>query len=204
MERAAIISLVSAYMDEINPEESSANIISIPDPLIDQHLNYAAERLLELLPVNQQMVFSPSGTLRTDRPTTFLKVTCPSDFIKLSSVKISGWDRSVTSVMMDGETPAQTQVYRYMSGTKLRPTAILGKSPTGWYLELRPATSDQVTSFYYVKKRQAIELEDALIDPLVYLTAARVYESIREFSSSKVCYEQLDRYIKSNAIKSTN
>lgn len=204
MTQDAIIALVRSFMDDLTPLSDQDNMVNTINPLIPSHLDMAAVRLLELLPVNQQMVFSPSETLRTDRPTTFLKVTCPSDFIKLSSVKIRGWDRSVTSIMMDGETPAQTQVYRYMSGTKLRPTAILGKSPTGWYLELRPATSDQVTSFYYVKKRQAIDLEDALIDPLVYLTAARVYESIREFSSAKVCYEQLDRYIKSNAIKSTN
>ena len=106
---------------------------------------------------------------------------------------------------MDGSTGAQVQAFKYMSGTTLRPTAVLTQTTRGgFYLELRPPVSNTIEQFLYVKKRTATELEDALIDPLVYLTAARVYETIREFESAKTCYEQLNRYMQTNAIKSAN
>lgn len=205
MTNETIIGLVSSYMDDITPVSDNENMVNVINPLIPAHLDFAAYRLLEILPVNQQQVFSPTETLRVIMKSDHLLVTCPLDFIKLSSVKLAGWGRSVTGVALDGSVQAQTQAFKFMAGRLLRPTAVLTQQTRGgYYIELRPPSSNTIEQFLYVKRRAANELEDNLIDPLVYLTAARVYETIREFDSAKTCYEQLNRFIQSNAIKSTN
>lgn len=205
MTQDAIIALVRNFMDDLTPLSEQDNMVNAINPLIPAHLDMAAYRLLELLPVNQQQVFQQDGSLRVIMKTDHLLVTCPLDFIKLSSVKLTGWGRAVTSVAMDGSIPAQAQAFPFMAGKALKPTAVLTQTTrNGFYLELRPPVSNAIEQFLYVKKRTAIELEDNLIDPLVYLTAARVYETIREFDSAKTCYEQLNRYIQANSVKSAN
>lgn len=202
MERAAIISLVSAFMDETTPEADSVNIISLVEPLIEAHMNYAALRLLEMLPVDMQEVFTPSS-LRLSSFPDYIEVTCPADFIKLSRIQLKGWSRPINKLDIVGSNVSESQGFRYMKGTKIRPKAILVQKANDIFsIELRPNTSSTVTVFYYVKKQLPENITDNLIDPLVWMIAGRVYESISRGDLAKLSYDHITNFIQSNTNRS--
>jgi hypothetical protein len=207
MTNEQIISLVLTYMDDVSPAANSETLINTVHPIIPQHLDYAAERLLEMLPVSLQQVFPPTGRLTQPQVMSdHVYLECPADFIKLARVKLPSWARPVTRVINENSPGAIAQSYRYMGGSALRPTAVLVQaSGNKFALELRPVGSGQGPDmFLYVKRRKAREIEDNLIDPLVWLIAARVFDTIKDTGSAKVCYEQLTNFIQAAVIKSQN
>ena len=205
MTQDAIIALVRNFMDDLTPLSDQDNMVNTINPLIPAHLDYAALRLCEMIPANQQEVFAPTANLRVSPQSDHLLVTCPNDFLKLARVQLQGWAAPVNKVSKEGSNASQVQSFKYMKGTPVRPTAILmQRDADTYYLQLRPFSSSTVTVFYYVKKLLATEISDNLIDPLVYLTAARVYEAMRDTDNAKVCYDHVTQFIQSTSLKSDN
>lgn len=205
MSNEEIINLVMNRMDDVSPAMQNSVLVNEAHPLIPSHLDYAAQRLLEMLPVNQQQVFAPTGRLTAPQVgADHILVSCPADFLKLARVKLSTWSRPVVRVINENHPGATMQSYRYMGGTTLRPTAVLVQVASDRFaLELRPVSgAAHLDTFLYVKRRKANELEDDLIDPLVWLIAARVFESIKETASAKACYDQLTNYVQGASLKS--
>ena len=205
MTNEQIIQLVMAYMDDVSPAADTEVLINEVHPLIPTHLDPAAHRLLEMLPVNMQQVYEPSG--RLTQPIVYddhLYVECPTDFVKLARVKLPAWKRPVVRVHNENSPGAAMQSFRYMGGTVVRPTAVLVQSTGGKFaLELRPVgTGESPDLFLYVKRRNANEIEDNLIDPLVWLIAARIYDTIKDTASAKTCYDQLTNFIQGASLKS--
>lgn len=200
MTRSNIIALVSAFMDELSPLSANDNVVN---PLISQHMDYAANRLLELLPVDQQSVFEPERLTQATVYPDHIYQPVPDDFIKLGRIKLPGWSRPVVKVDKEGSKGATMQSYRYMSGSVLRPTAVLVQVKEGKYaLELRPVAGNAPNVFLYVKRRLPEALEDNLIDPLVWLIAERVYNTMREADNAKLCLEKVTQFIQFNTSKS--
>lgn len=197
MLRATIILKVYARMDEVLQTDS---IDVVPSKLVEHHLDDAALRLLEMLPANQQQVFSALDTLPEPIiETDHLYQPCPLDMVKIARVRLPGWLRTVNHTIYEDNPNAQAQVFRYMKGTALRPVAVmLQEDQNQFALQLRPRTGDKPDIFLYVKKRLPEQLEDALIDPLCYMTAARCFEAVENTVAAKICYEWLAKYIEFN------
>ena len=197
MIRATIITKVYARMDEVLQTDS---IDVVPSHLVEHHLDDAALRLLEMLPANQQQVFSALDTLpHPIVESDHLYQPCPLDMVKIARVRLPGWSRTVNNTIYEGNPNAQAQVFRYMKGTALRPVVVMVQEDQNQFaLQMYPRTGDKPDVFLYVKKRLPEQLEDALIDSLCYITAARCFEAVENMTAAKICYEWLAKYIEFN------
>jgi len=205
MTNEQITDLVLRYMDDVSPDIDNDIIVNVVHPLIPSHIDYAALRLLEILPVFMQSTYTPTSLPAIpEQKSDYLLLQCPSDFIKLGRVKLPGWTRAVSHAYNEYSPGSQAQSFRYLGGTNLRPTAVLVQVDGGKYaLELRPVSGGTYPDvFMYVKKRKANELEDQLIDPLVWLIAARLFDSMQNPNASKICMQQLTNYIQGASQKS--
>lgn len=212
MTRAEIINKVLVKLDEAGygsndqtPITEVAGITTQPVvyPTIEAELDNCVRLLLELLPVRLLTVPTPVQIESTNDPSEdFAYIDCPTDYVKLVRVKMNDWKRSVNTVIHEGSTEHDAQVYKWLQGTLLRPTAVEVKTATGYGLQLRPLTlyvKKYPVTLQYIKLVAVTALESYQVDLLAWLVAARVLTIAGESDLAKGCMEHFNLSIQAAA-----
>ena len=126
-----------------------------------------------------------------------VKVGVPADFVRFMRIRLKGW-RSDVNWLTGVQTPIYTeQSNEYTASTASAPIASIvpwrhkvGEKVFTRAIECYPGSSVQIEQFLYVPKLTAVEMPDVLKDPLVWLTASRVFQLMREGDLSQLAMQR--------------
>lgn len=112
----------SAYL------QSSADNLEL-DCIIEAKLPEAARDITETAEVSLLgPIAMPTEITRTDGGGI---LTIPDDFLRLVSLKMSGWNKAVTMVAGEGSDIELMQRNKYTRGTAMKPVAVFGRDSSG-------------------------------------------------------------------------
>lgn len=119
------------------------------------------------------------------------RVSLPTDFLRLISVRLSSWISSC-SVFVDEDSPEyRMQSNKWVAGNKYHPVAALVQTSSGRQVELYKASSsnDTLKSFMYipvlVSGATEVSLSDQTADAFIYYVAALTMVTFREEVADK-------------------
>ena len=162
--RLSIINYVKAKLDELIPEgegvvyslSSDTNISDPLDLLINAHIDESTKDIINTAPLSVLVPTAStvtSGTSFTDVNTGYISL--PSNFQRLSLLKMADWKRSITIPITPENTLYKRQSSKYTRGGTAKPVAVLTwKNISG--------TLTRVIEYYSV-------LESHVIDYLLYI-----------------------------------
>ncbi len=198
MTRNEILAKVMSRMDEVSEFSSGQNVVNYQ---VEKELDDAAVELVSILPVHMAFPVSATPSLSGGY------IECPSDFLRLSTLALSSWDKKVTSCALPGDIRESYQMYDYLASDTKNPLAVLYNTAAGNYrIKVYPSEDgeyeDSLDEFTYVQRPSAAEdLDDALMDMFSWLCAARVYRVHGEPELAAICEEKTVSIIKSEAEK---
>jgi hypothetical protein len=188
MTRNQLIEKVLARMDEMNTMSEGATIV---DYQVEAELDNSAVELMTILP---PYLCAPS----TATPAvTAGEIACPTDFLRIAELKMSGWDRPVSSLIPINHQRVTYSLYDYYKPSAKYPSGVLkntGSSSGAMFkIKVEPwKTGDTVATFIYVKRPANAEaIPDELADIFAWLCASRVYRVHGEHDMAKNCEEKL-------------
>jgi hypothetical protein len=118
------------------------------DELIKAKIVEAARDIVEKAPV-ESLDPVPMDTSAT--PSEYGGVlTVPEDFLRLVSLKMVGWNRSITILASEGSDIELMQRNAYTRGTKLKPVGVLSRNSAGKRIIEYFGASDTVEKALYI------------------------------------------------------
>ena len=199
MNREAIIEIVRAKMDEINPLDQGTTIL---DPQIDAQLDAAAVDLIETLPA---VLAYPVEAGPVDPENLVddmsIDIPCPDDFIHLHKLKLSHWTIPIYHVTHPDDQKVLLQNYKHLKATIRKPFGVLTSKGDNYVITCYPPpesniTYAQVEEFMYVASPLAAEeLNDNLIDMLAYNAAGIIYTVHGQPQLAELCRAKLAEMI---------
>lgn len=195
MDRADIIIKVQARLDEISEFASGETVYNHQ---VDKELDDSAVELVSLLPAHIAYPIEPGD----DPSISDGYILCPSDFVKIATLKMSNWDIRVTHCVSPGDIRESYQLYDYLASDKRLPVAVLYNTDTGAYkIRVFPA-GGTIDVFSYVQRPpNAQALNDNLIDIFTWLCASRVYRVHGEADMSVLCMEKFGQMVQAKTMK---
>lgn len=217
-----MIDYVVALIDEVKPDDAngaSELLQEAPvEKIVDQLENSATyvirnapeELLAPLIKTGEfHAPVAPGSTVASrliiNNTTLVATYVLPSDFKRLMSIKLSGWNQPTHQAMHRDDPRYRLLHNKFGVGSWRKPiTAIV---PFGAYvaneideawmncglaLELFKAktNADTVEYFTYIPTTSAANMTEELQDPVAWVCASRVLESMREHEASKRAMER--------------
>lgn len=212
MDRNAIITRVKIKMDEYTPvnEDITHPLDSYIQPTVDQ----AALELLKNAPIEklapedvELYVKDDSGTVTGSILTyndSVYRIDFPTTVLRLSSIKFPDWDKTVYTFYETASHKAQMQAVKATRGGLSKPVVVVDKwsyNNSGIIVaycythpELKKkdgeATFAIEPEIKVINKKKPEEMDDMLVEPLVLLTASKIFDSIQNYEAGKALYEQ--------------
>jgi len=191
-DRKDIIEKVRLCLDEVSTLSEGT---TIADPQIEGQLDDSAVSLLKLLPSILCPITTPSPLPEVDNDI----ITCPSDFIKLSEVKLDTWYNSVEIPLPIAHPRTRMESYQFLAAMPSNPLVAIKKKEDGFYLYVRPEGSIEV--FNYVKRpEKAEDLTEEVWDMLAWHAAERIYAAHGEERGAALCKGRLEELIKTSLL----
>lgn len=182
MESEEIIRRVKCLMNETDPGEPDTVLLA-DEPLgveqaIAECIADAANIVFAAAPVH--LVPLTDGTpLRITEKDGAGIIQLPGDFVRLASLRLSTWKRTLFSPVSPGSAPHREQNNSYLKAGTVKPVAVLTGSSGGARLECYPFTTGTTVQelFYSAKAAGAEDIpENSLLTPAVcYMCAALAY-----------------------------
>jgi len=185
MERLRIIKQVKIKIAEIAADLQGQ---VIEDPTIDVILDETVIELLLMLPIH----LIETSTLNTDVSGSMGNVYAidsnlgyvilPADFLRLSSFKMTTWERPVLIPISEVHPGYIQQTNQYTRGGVSKPVGVLkraGEEQRLYYYSVS-GNDHEVEYLYYVAEVVAEDLQADLVDSLAWLTAAKTLEIYSE------------------------
>jgi hypothetical protein len=212
MDRSAIITRIKIKMDEFTPVNE--DITHPLDSYIQPTVNQAALELLKntplakLAPEDVALYKKDSKGAVTGSILAFYdgiyRIDFPTDVIRVSHVRFPQWERSVYTFQNPVSPEAKMQDVRATRGGLSKPVVVLdrgnyngvGKIVGYCYTHPELKKNEGSEAFFseptikVITKKLPEELDDMLIEPLVLLSASKVFSSIQSHDIAKVLYEQ--------------
>jgi len=185
-----IISLARAKLDEIGLNDSemaetdtdNANVNTI----IKSCIADAYRTVAMLADVALIEAKDGSGATLSIDSNLVGKISLPSDFLRLVSVRLSSWVSSRDTAVPEDSDLYRMQSNKWVCGSPDMPVAALVNGPDGRALELYKAasTGDTLRSFTYVasidKNASEVNISDQLADAFIYFVAGLTAVSLQE------------------------
>ena len=194
MERGEIAVKVKPRLDELGPFEEGQVIDS---GRIDAYLDDCGDRLQKIVPP-----YIPTPSSFTGPPVSYDDYTgyvpLPDDFLKLVSFKMDNWVRSVTEAITENHPLYKRQSYEALRGSFRKPVAVYRtKNGTGKVLDYYSVQSGEhdLDHGLYLASKVAEELDEVLIDPLSWLVAYTILDSVGELDLAKTAYQKVIDWI---------
>ena len=201
MTRADIILRVKARMDELNPftgEELNPSI-----SLIDNLLDESVTTILSFIPLYliHPEEFPVTSLTQTDR-TGY--VNLPTDFLRLHSFKMAGWETEVTEAITPQHPKYKLQKNAVTMGGKNKPVVVI-KSESGksykvlYYYSLEDGDTHTVEQSLYIKNvvpdATSSTVQDDLVDFIAWQCASDVFLAMEEVNASNAAKQKLSDLI---------
>lgn len=197
MTRSYIIQRVLIKLDEISDlEESYDSLQSLADNLLDE----SANDLLMLLPFHWLPLIAlqpEQSDFITNGQTGYIKL--PENFLRLGKLKMTQWEKPVFYAYPEGHPVAEKQSYPNLRGGTAKPVAVISKSATGkrlYYYSVIDVHNNEDSS--YVKVHEGDQMPDYLIDPLTWMCAAKVLQTMGEPKTQEAAMMQVNNWIKTH------
>lgn len=198
MERDEIAVKVKLRLDELGPFEEGQVIDS---GRIDAYLDEAGDTLQKIVPPYIVEPASFTGaTVPNPSDGTIGYIVLPTDFLKLVSFKMAEWSRSVTEAITEHHPLYKRQSYPALRGSYRKPVAVfrtlygVGKVLDYYSVPEGLHTVDHAT---YLASVVAEELDEILIDPLSWMTAALILDTVGENEIAKSAHAKVAEWINS-------
>ena len=154
---------------------------------------------------------SPNPDVRViyDSDTGIAIVPCPQDFLRFISIELSTWRMPVMELLKQEDPKYRIQKNnRDHRGTELKPKAALIGFTDYATEEISSAwpnrkiaiecfsskTTPTLTALHYVPKTKAINMPDDLIDPMLWMCAARALRIMRQNQAAEVAKAVVEEY----------
>lgn len=212
MDRSAIIQRVKIKMDEFTPvnEDVTHPLDSYIQPTIDQAALELLKNapLVKLAPEDVELYVKDDQDNITGNILVFndsvYRIDFPTKVIRVAQIKFPDWSRTVYRFVDPSSHEGQMQAVRATRGGFSKPVVVIDRgaeSNTGRIvahcythpeLEKKDASEEFKTepTIKVINKKKPEELDDMLVEPLVLLTASKVFSSIQNHEVAKVLYEQ--------------
>lgn len=184
--RNQIIHMVMVKMDELTPFPEGLVLLSPPtaplkpiEETINSILNECANDLLLAHPIHRLTADRATPVIvgQTDGSGLLL---LPTDFLRLVSLKIVGFNRPVTEVITVADPRYKLQYQAHTRGGKAKPTATRETAfvtntlvDSLHYFSLTPGDVHTLEHFYFIKRVVAEVLKDELLEGLAWLVASK-------------------------------
>lgn len=202
MDRDEIIVKVKLRLDELGPFEEGQVIDS---GRTDAYLDEGGDTLQKIVPpwiVTPDSFVDASastgGSVAYDSYTGY--VPLPADFLKLVSFKMEDWSRSVTEAITEHHPLYKRQSYPELRGSYRKPVAVFRtKHGVGKVLDYYSVREDQHTVDHglYLASKSAEDLDEILIDPLTWMVASLILDTVGEHNIAKTAYAKVTEWINS-------
>jgi len=203
MERDEIAVKVKLRLDELGPFEEGQVIDS---GRIDAFLDDSVKRLLSVVPPYiptassflDIVSYPPVGSVAYDEFTGY--VPLPSDFLKLVSFKMENWSRSVTEAISENDPRYKRQAYKETRGKFTKPVAVYRtKYGVGKVLDYYSVQSGEHTVEHglYIAIVTAQNMDEELIDPLTWIVAEAILNTVGEGELAKAAFIKVTEWISS-------
>lgn len=136
-------------------------------------------------------------------------VPCPTDFLRFISIELSNWSMPVMELLKQEDPKYRIQKNnRDHRGTALKPKAALVGFTDYLPSEINASypnrnvaiecfsskTAPTLTAFHYIPKTSAINLPEDLIDPMLWMCAARALRIMRQFPAAEAAKGVVEEY----------
>ena len=190
MQRSGIINKVKVRLDEITPDDEVTHPL---DALIDSLIDDASYMVCKFAPKGY---FTPTqidfAEQYVDTTNKKLYLAVPSEFVRLYKIKNDSWEYDVEDVIYEGSEAYQIAIDENVGAGKGRPVvAVIHDeidSTFGEYFEIWPlvyesgnsVSLDTTMTGSYIKKLKPEELNERLIDALVWASVELVTQSLEK------------------------
>jgi hypothetical protein len=176
--------MVKTRIDEVTPiGELTVQLSGYDDKpvdyFIDSVLDECADDIQKSAPLWKLTAYSSNNSaVRIDEYSGYVEL--PLDFLRLISFKLESWARSVTVPVLSGTVAADRQKNIFLRGGTAKPVCVLGhsfdKGSPKKTLEYYSTVDDNHTieKFLYSKRMTAENLNNDLVEALVWHTAGKV------------------------------
>lgn len=185
-----IIKEVRVKIDEIginesemmDTEEDNKNLDTIIKSCVSE-----AYRMVSLLSDVSMIEGKDGSDMQLDIDSGLVgRISLPSDFIRLVSVRLSSWISAKSSAVPEDSMEYRMQSNKWICGTPKRPVVALVNGADGRILELYKAASvnDTLKSFTYVasidRNSSSVNISEQLSDAFLYFVAGLSMVTFRE------------------------
>lgn len=188
---------VRTKIDELGSNDSDMIDIDRDNKQLDVMIEGAAVDGLRYL-----LLRVPLESLKGDKSTEAVTinseslvgtVNLPADFLRLKSVRLSSWHRSLSSVVTDDSSSYLMQKDAYACGVPERPVAALIEGTTRQLELYKAASTSDTLSMYYIPipkiskntlGDKEMDVDVSLEEPLVYVVSSMVMQSYKDFDLS--------------------
>lgn len=152
---------------------------------------------------------NPDIRLIYDSETQIAIVPCPQDFLRFIGIELSTWKLPVVELLKQEDPKYRKQKNNWdHRGTETKPVAALigftdyvnDEISADWpnrkiAIEcFSSKTTPTITALHYVPKLDAIEMPDDLIDPMLWMCAARALRIMRQTEASNTAKGVVEEY----------
>ena len=174
-----------SYADEVLPDDGGFTppIASDQfDDLLDESARWVITHVDRQHLLNIATVVENNTALVTENTDGTGVITLPSTFVRFLSLKMSDWNRPVTSLVNPGTEQYDAQFVKGIRGSRWKPIAALSQSsgsvPKIEYFSTQ-ADTHTISRLEYVLYTVAEQMPDALIDGMCWLIASRLLVSLQ-------------------------
>jgi len=208
MTRSGIKDIIRSKMDELAPGDQ------ISGSPINKHIDIELEEATNWLLMNAPLYLLPKEPyepsvaqkkLIYDSGSKNAYILVPSDFLRLAYLKFQDWEKPVFNLITEEHPDYPIQLNPYTQAGKSKPiVAHIYYNPPSVgeydnYLLCFSAEED-VDPILYIKKQKAEALNDKLVEPLAWLTTARLFQIFGYGDKYKLAVEQYNNFIASQKI----
>ena len=184
MTKTEIIRRVKILMEELTPFDDGLIVLNSDvkpiESYIDNSLQPSCDEMLKQCPLHlttpKTLVTNGKLTARLDNNKNIGTLTLPSDFIRLHTFKMRGWERPIQRLISVENPDYIKQLNPFTRGGNSKPVMVRKSGIVEIYTY---DASDRVETALYVARidmqEQYIEMSEELYNALCHLIAANVY-----------------------------
>lgn len=195
MNRQALIERVKLKLDEYTPVDEG---VSHPlDPYIDPSLEEAAKTLIQEFPIgklkHESFATSESNVKNTSEMLVW-DILLPSTVKRVVSVRFASWKRGVAEFHPEGSKMDALQGNFHTRGSDYKPVVITSQKDGGTRLRCYSASNHVAPEVKVVSAQKPEQLHDDLVEPLVFLAASYVAQSLERDKAFQLLRAEYQKY----------
>ena len=209
VESGALVEAPVNFIEEELDRSSEFILRNAPVTMVKQAMVKAAKHFKDGM--TDPNTPSPNPNVRVIYDTTekIAVVPCPQDFLRFISIQLSTWKMPVMELLKQEDPKYRKQKNNYEHrGTETKPIAALigftdyveDEISADWpnrniAIEcFSSKTTPTLTALHYVPKTKAVDLPEDLIDPMLWMCAARTLRIMRQYDAAVAAKGVVEEY----------